>query len=137
MGVPAYLVASSVVAIMGQRLVRLVCQKCKEPYNPPDALQEMAGIPPEMAANATFMRGKGCSACGGGGYRGRLAIFELMLMSSKLRELAFNEAPTSHIRRTAQTEGMKSLYQDGLEKVCRGITTLEELFRVAKPGEEA
>ncbi len=137
MGVPAYLVASSVVAIMGQRLVRLVCQKCKEPYTPGETLLEAAGITREMTAKATFMRGKGCKACGGCGYRGRSAIFELMLMSSKLRELAFNEAPTAHIRRTAQSEGMKTLYQDGLEKACRGLTTVDELFRVAKPGEEA
>jgi type IV pilus assembly protein PilB len=137
MGVPAYLVASSVVAIMGQRLVRLVCQKCKEPYTPGETLLEGAGITTEMASKATFMRGRGCNSCGGHGYRGRSAIFELMLMSSKLRELAFNEAPTAHIRRTAQIEGMKTLYQDGLEKVCRGLTTVDELFRVAKPGEEA
>jgi general secretion pathway protein E len=60
-----------------------------------------------------------------------------MLMSTKLRELTFDEAPTGHIRRTAQVEGMKTLYQDGLDKVLAGSTTLEELFRVAKPGEEA
>jgi type IV pilus assembly protein PilB len=83
------------------------------------------------------MRGKGCKACGGSGYRGRLGIFELMLMSTKLRELAFNEAPTGDVRRTAQAEGMKTLYQDGLDKALRGVTTLDELFRVAKPGEEA
>ncbi|HUT90925.1 MAG TPA: GspE/PulE family protein [Thermoguttaceae bacterium] len=137
MGVPAYLVSSSVVAIMGQRLVRLVCQKCKEPYTPADVLVEAAGITPEMAERATFMRGAGCNACAGSGYRGRQGIFELMLMSSKLRELTFAEAPTGDIRRTAQSEGMKTIYQDGLSKAMSGVTTLDELFRVAKPGEEA
>jgi type IV pilus assembly protein PilB len=137
MGVPAYLVASSIVAIMGQRLVRLVCQKCKEPYAPSETLIEAAGIPASVAEKATFMKGRGCKSCGNSGYRGRLACFELMLMSSKLRELAFNEAPTGDIRRTAQTEGMKTIYQDGLDKALRGVTTLDELFRVAKPGEEA
>ncbi len=135
MGVPAYLVSSSIVAIMGQRLVRVICQKCKEPHSPPDAMVESAGFTPEELDNATFMKGKGCNACGGSGYRGRQGIFELMLMSSKLRELTFNEAPTGDIRRTAQTEGMKTLYQDGRDKVLGGVTTLEELFRVARSGE--
>ncbi len=136
MGVPAYLVSSSVIAIMGQRLVRLVCQKCKEPYTPSDAILETAGVTPDVLAKATFVRGRGCNACGGTGFRGRSAIFELMLMSPKLRELAFTEAPTGDIRRTAITEGMRTLYKDGLEKVLRGVTTIEEVFRTAKPGEE-
>ena len=137
MGVPAYLVSSSVVAIMGQRLVRLVCQKCKEPYTPGESALQTAGITPEMAAKANFMRGKGCNNCNGLGYRGRIALFELMLMSSKLRELTFNEAPTGLIRRTAVTEGMRTIYQDGIGKVLHGVTTLDEVFRVAKVGEEA
>lgn len=136
MGVPAYLVSSSVVAIMAQRLVRLVCQKCKQAYTPSEAALQGAGITPEMAANANFVRGEGCRRCGGTGYRGRTAIFELMLMSSKLRELTFNEAPTAEIRRTAITEGMKTLYADGIRKVLRGLTTLEEVVRVAKVTEE-
>lgn len=136
MGVPAYLVSSSVVAIMGQRLVRLICQKCKEPYSPGDTVLQQAGITPEMAANANFSRGRGCKACGGQGYRGRVAAFELMLMSSKIRELTFNEASTGDIRRTAVSEGMRTIYQDGIDKVLRGVTTLDEVFRVAKAGEQ-
>ena len=92
MGVPAYLIASSVMAIMAQRLVRVVCQKCKQPYSPPEAMLEPAGITPEMAAKATFLRGRGCGYCRGHGFRGRLGIFELMIMSSKIRELSFNGA---------------------------------------------
>jgi type IV pilus assembly protein PilB len=132
MGVPAYLVASSVIAIMGQRLVRVVCQKCKQTYKPSEPALEAAGISPAMAADATFVRGRGCSNCGGTGYRGRLGIFELMFMSPKIRELTFNEAPTGDIRTLAITEGMKTLYADGLQKVCRGVTTLEEVVREAK-----
>jgi type IV pilus assembly protein PilB len=89
-----------------------------------------------MAANATFMKGKGCSACNGSGYRGRLGLFELMLMSSKIRELTFQEAPSAQVRRTAVSEGMKTLYVDGLHKVCKGVTTLEEVLRVAKQSDE-
>jgi type IV pilus assembly protein PilB len=136
MGVPSYLVASSVIAIMGQRLIRVVCQKCKQTYKPSEAALASAGITPTMAANATFVRGRGCSNCGGTGYRGRLGIFELMFMSPKIRELTFNEAPTMQIRSLAVTEGMRTLYADGLQKVCRGVATLEEVVREAKTAAE-
>ena len=136
MGVPAYLVASSVIAIMGQRLVRTLCPKCKQPYTPTKASLEAAMITPEMAATATFMRGKGCRNCGGSGFRGRMAIFELMLMSSKVRELTFKEAPATVIRKQAVSEGMKTLYIDGLLKACRGLTTPEEVLRVARPPDD-
>ena len=132
MGVPAYLVSSSVVAIMAQRLVRLVCQKCKQAYTPSESVLASAGISSEMAAKANFLKGEGCRSCGNSGYRGRLAAFELMLMSSKIRELAFNEAPTGEIRRAAVSEGMTTLFQDAIRKAMRGITTLEEVFRIAK-----
>ena len=135
MGVPSYLVASTVVAIMAQRLVRVVCQKCKQPYTPSDAALDTAGITPEMAAKANFSKGRGCGNCQGSGFRGRLGIFELMLMSSKVRELTFNEAPTDQIRRAAIMEGMRTLYWDGIDKVLRGTTTLEEVFRTTKRSE--
>ncbi|MBN2216865.1 MAG: Flp pilus assembly complex ATPase component TadA [Pirellulales bacterium] len=132
MGVAAYLVSSSIVAIMAQRLIRVVCQKCKQPYTPSESSLRAAGVTPEQAASATFCKGRGCGSCGGSGYRGRLAIFELMLMSSKIRELAFNCAPSSAIRQTAISEGMTTLYEDGISKACRGMTTIEEIMRVAK-----
>ena len=132
MGVPAYLVSSSVVAIMAQRLVRVVCQKCKQTYTPSQAMLDAAGITPQMAEGANFVMGRGCGACQGGGFRGRMAIFELLLMSTKMRELTFNAASTEELRRTAITEGMTTLYWDGIRKVLRGITTIEEIFRVAK-----
>ena len=132
MGVPSYLVASSVIAIMAQRLVRIVCPKSRQPYSPPKSAIEAAGITPEMAAKANFMKGKGCGYCNGKGYRGRLGIFELMLMSSKIRELTFQEAPTEQLRRVAVSNGMRTLYWDGIEKVLRGQTTLEEVLETAK-----
>jgi len=135
MGVPSYLVSSSIVAIMAQRLVRVVCQKCKQPYNPGEALMDAAGITPEMRASATFFRGRGCANCSGSGFRGRLGIFELMMMSPKIRELAFNSAPTEVIRRMAVGEGMRTLYWDGIDKVLRGVTSLEEVFSTAKRSE--
>ena len=136
MGVPAYLVSSSVIAVLAQRLVRVICAKCKQPYTPPDAALDAAGITPEMAANANFAKGRGCTSCQKSGYRGRLGIFELMLMSSRIRELAFEGAPTQQIRKAAVAQGMTTLYHDGIHKVLTGVTTIEEVFRVAKRVED-
>ena len=132
MGVPGYLVASSVIAILAQRLVRVVCSKCKQPYTPSETLIREAGVTPEQAATATFARGKGCGHCQRSGYRGRLGIFELMLVTSKVREGVFKQATTQEIRRIAITQGMRTLYNDGIAKVLSGVTTLEEVYRTAK-----
>ena len=132
MGVPAYLVAGSVIGILAQRLVRVNCSKCKQPYTPTERELQAAGITPEQAASATFMKGVGCNHCGNGGYRGRLGIFELMTLSARIRELAFQGASTAQIREEAIKLGMTTLYDDGIRKVCEGITTIEEIFRVAK-----
>ncbi|HYO26556.1 MAG TPA: ATPase, T2SS/T4P/T4SS family [Lacipirellulaceae bacterium] len=131
-GVPAYLVAGSVIGVMAQRLVRVVCSKCKQPFTPSAAQLEVAGITPERAASATFMKGAGCSHCNKSGYRGRLGIYELMTMTSKVRELAFQGANTVDIRRAAVKNGMTTLYDDGIAKALAGITTLDEVFRVSK-----
>jgi type IV pilus assembly protein PilB len=132
MGVPAYLVAGSVIGIMAQRLVRVVCPKCKQPHTPRPQALELAGITPEQAASASFMKGRGCNHCGQSGYRGRLGAFELLTMTSRIRELAFQGAPAQEIRREAIKGGMTTLYDDGIRKVLDGITTIEEVFRVAK-----
>ena len=136
MGVPAYLVSSSVIAVLAQRLVRVICAKCKQPYTPPDAALEAAGITPEQAARANFSKGKGCTSCQKSGFRGRQGIFELMMMSARIRELAFEGAPTQQIRKAAIAQGMTTLYEDGIRKVLGGVTTLEEVFRVSKRIEE-
>jgi type IV pilus assembly protein PilB len=130
--VPAYLVASSIIAVLAQRLVRVNCQKCKQPHQPLDTQIEAAGITPEMLKGATFMKGRGCSNCQKSGYKGRLGIFELMVMTSKIRELAFQGAPTQEIRRAAVGHGMAVMFDDGVQKALRGVTTLDEVFRVSK-----
>ena len=132
MGVPNYLVASSVIAVLAQRLVRVICNRCKKPWKPSEAVLEQAGITPEMAQNAEFSRGVGCNYCNKSGYRGRLAIFEIMRVTSGIRELIFHNKSSVEIREKAIAEGMNTLYQDGLGKVLRGITSLEEVFRIAK-----
>ena len=135
MGVPAYLVASSVVAVLAQRLVRVICSKCKQPHQPLDSQIQEAGITPEQLKDATFMKGRGCVNCQKSGYKGRLGIFELMVMNNKIRELAFQGAATTDIRRAAVSTGMTVMFEDGVAKALRGITTLDEVFRVSKKAE--
>jgi type IV pilus assembly protein PilB len=135
MGVPAYLVASSVVAVLAQRLVRVVCPKCKQPHQPLDSQIQEAGITEEQLKSATFMKGRGCINCQKSGYKGRLGVFELMVMNNKIRELAFQGAATQDIRRAAVSTGMTVMFEDGVQKALRGITTLDEVFRVTKKTE--
>lgn len=134
-GVPGYLVASSVIAVMAQRLVRVVCPKCAEPHMPSDVELESAGITPEMAARATFKKGRGCNQCNNKGFRGRIGCYELMMMTSAIRELVFRNASDQEIREVALREGMNTVYGDGIDKVCRGITSISEVFRIAKKQE--
>jgi type IV pilus assembly protein PilB len=127
-GVPPFLVASSVIAIMAQRLVRLICPKCKESDKPPAHEIKAAGLTPQQAGAATFARGRGCSHCHHTGYRGRKGIFEMLRMNSALREMTFNREPSQAIRRQARLHGMKTLLEDGVAKAVAGITTLEEVL---------
>jgi type IV pilus assembly protein PilB len=129
-GVPPFLIASSVIAIMAQRLVRLVCPKCKEVDKPDAAEMKAAGLTPDQLSNATFMRGRGCNHCYHTGYRGRLGIFEMLKMNAAIREMTFNRAPTQEIRRQSRLLGMRTLLEDGIDKAVRGITTLEEVLSI-------
>ena len=127
-GVQPFLVASSVIAILGQRLVRVVCPKCKEPSQPPDHEIKMSGLTEQQLKTATFMKGRGCAHCNRCGYRGRLGIYEMLTMSSKIREMTFKREAVQNIRREARRLGMRTLLEDGLGKAMRGITTLEEVL---------
>jgi type IV pilus assembly protein PilB len=127
-GVQPFLIASSVIAIMAQRLVRVNCPKCKEPDKPPEAEIKSAMISKERLATANFMRGRGCTYCHHTGYRGRLGIFELLKMSAAMREMTFNREPTQAIRRQSRLLGMRTLLEDGINKALRGVTTLEEIL---------
>ncbi len=130
-GVPPYLVATSVICVMAQRLVRMVCPDCKQPFRPSDVVLQQAGIPLKVVERANFAKGKGCAKCQRGGYKGRKAIFELMQVNSKIRELTYKGASTQEIRKMAVTNGMKTLYHDGMIKALKGLTTIEEVWRVA------
>ncbi len=131
-GVPGYMVASSVIAVLAQRLVRTICPRCKVRYQPPESVIKDSMIPPEMIKQAEFAKGKGCAFCGRSGYKGRIGIYELMMVNNKLRELMFKGASTLEIRNQAIKGGMSTLYADGMLKVIRGTTTFEEVNRVAK-----
>ncbi len=136
MGVPSYMVASSVIAILAQRLVRTICPRCKVKYNPPESVLADSGIPREMIRQAEFAKGKGCTYCQRSGYRGRLGIYELMLINSKIRDMMFKNIGGMELRIAAMQAGMTTLYADGMRKVCRGITSFEEVYRVAKKTEQ-
>jgi type IV pilus assembly protein PilB len=130
-GVPPFLIASSVIAIMAQRLVRVNCPKCKEPYQPHSSELKAAGITPEQLEKANFMKGRGCNHCRQTGYRGRQGIFELMRMTSVIRELTFAQAPTQELRRKARSVGgMRTLLEDGVLKILKGITTFDEVLSI-------
>ncbi|MGH7525761.1 MAG: GspE/PulE family protein [Gemmatimonadales bacterium] len=138
MGVEPYLVAATVRGLLAQRLVRLVCDDCAEPYEPSPA--ELAQGAPAATARAgrpgwVFRRGRGCDACAGSGYRGRTGIYELMVVSDELRARVVAGSPLDDIRALARDQGMVSLREDGWTKVCAGITTIEELLRVTSDDE--
>jgi type IV pilus assembly protein PilB len=127
-GVQPFLVASSIIAVMAQRLVRIICPKCKGPDQPSSAEIKAAGITPEQLKTAAFMRGRGCSHCNHTGYRGRKGIFEMMRMNSGMREMTFRREPNQNMRRQARLQGMRTLLEDGIQKALIGMTTLEEVL---------
>ena len=136
MGVPGYLVASSVVAILAQRLVRTICPKCRARHTPTESQLKEAGLTAEDVKGATFMRGKGCNSCQKSGFRGRVGIYEMLIVDSKVREMIFANTPAQEIRKYAMSVGMTTLYQDGIQKVIKGFTTFDEVYRVAKRTEQ-
>ena len=133
MGVKPFLVASSIQAIMGQRLIRVLCEKCKEPDDNPRPLYlKLTGIEPADLQDNTIYKAVGCNQCGNTGYRGRKSIIEYMPMNTEIRELAFKRAPASQIRRVAIAAGMRTLALVGKIKILHGLTTPEEITRVAQ-----
>ena len=134
MGVQPFLVASSLMAVMAQRLVRVVCAKCREPYQPtPDEIDYFHLTDDELE-EGEWVRGRGCNECQHTGFKGRRAVFELMTMNSSLREMAFNSEPTQNIRRQARLFGMKTLVDDARDKAMAGLTTLSEVYKLSKGG---
>ncbi|MBW3630650.1 MAG: type IV-A pilus assembly ATPase PilB [Gemmatimonadetes bacterium] len=129
MGIEPFNVASAVNLITAQRLVRRLCANCKEVVTYPEEYLKAAEITPEEAAAITFYRGAGCDNCGGSGYKGRQGLYEVMAMSPTLRRMILQGASTADLQQQAIAEGMLTLRMDGLVKVRRGITTLEEVVK--------
>jgi type IV pilus assembly protein PilB len=134
MGVKPFLVASAVLAIMGQRLIRVLCKECKEPYEPTETELRMVGLSSTEIADQTLYRPVGCPKCSNG-YKGRCGIYELLEMSSELRDMTFNKTPSKDLRNKARSEGMVSLQEDAVRKLLSGMTTIEEILRVTHSSE--
>ena len=132
MGIESFLVTSSVIAIIAQRLVRTLCHECREAYEPDDKSLAKIGIDRDMLKDRKIYRKKGCPACMNTGYRGRTAIFEMMLLDDHLKKLILKTSDANQILRDAVKSGMTTLLQDGTRKVLEGITTIEEVLRVTR-----
>jgi len=133
MGVKPFLVASSIQAIMAQRLVRVICKNCKTvDKNPDPHCLRLLDITPEDFEKHPVYKGAGCSQCHGVGFKGRLAIFEMVELNNEVRELAFSKAPTSALRKACIASGMRTLMEDGKIKIFKGITTPAEVASIAQ-----
>ncbi len=130
MGIEPFLVASSVVAVLAQRLLRRICPDCKRPYRASEDELSRLDLPPGSAV--TLYRGAGCAACSQTGYRGRTGIFELMVLDDDIRRLIGGKADSTAIKQTAIAKGMVTLKQEGAERVIQGQTTLEEVMRITQ-----
>ncbi|MBL7130269.1 MAG: Flp pilus assembly complex ATPase component TadA [Candidatus Omnitrophica bacterium] len=133
MGVEPFLISSSIICSIAQRLVRRICNHCKESYKPSDAL--LSKLELKNKGKVVFYRGKGCEKCFKAGYLGRTVLSEVLILSPKINELILERAQGYKIKNIARLEGMKTLREDGLAKCLQGITTLEEVMRVTAPDE--
>jgi len=127
MGIEPFLISSSVVGILAQRLVRVICDKCKQSYKPTEEISK--GL--ELEGKELF-RGKGCNKCKDTGYKGRIGIFELLVINDDIRKLIVDRSPSGVIKKKANESGMKVLRSDGLDKVVRGVTTVDEVIKATQ-----
>jgi len=137
MGVEPYLIASSLELAMAQRLVRKLCQYCKVPYKPTIDKLASIGLTEKEAKGITFYKPVGCEECSDTGYKGRLAIFEMMEMTPGIAKLVMERADTLVMRQQALKDGMQLLVQDGLRKIKEGLTSIQEVLSVATMEVEA
>ncbi|MGO9478741.1 MAG: GspE/PulE family protein [Limisphaerales bacterium] len=128
-GVKPFLVASSTRCLMAQRLVRKICKKCAEPYQPNDAEIRALSLTPDQLQGATLRKGRGCNDCSNTGCRGRFGIFEIFLIDDETRKLIYDKATSSVLRARAREMGMRTLREDGIRKVLAGLTTADEVIR--------
>lgn len=130
MGIEPFLVSSACNLILAQRLARKICKDCRTKMPSAEKVLIDLGVPPAEAAKMEVFKGSGCATCGGTGYKGRIALYEVMPFSETIKELVLNGASSSEIKRAAIREGMKTLRMSGVTKVGEGVTTIEEILRV-------
>lgn len=130
MGVESFLISSSLVGVLAQRLVRTVCKECKEEYVP--TAEALRDIGMDGKGGAKFFRGKGCAKCRKTGYKGRIGVYELMIPDDNIRRLTVAKTPLDEMRKQAKSSGMVSLKDDGIRKIREGLTTIEEVLRVCE-----
>lgn len=137
MGVEPFLIASTMIASIAQRLVRRVCERCAEPHQPDEILMRELGVAPELLEGGNLLKGRGCDACRHTGYKGRIAIYELLPFSNAIKELTVDRSPSTVIHDTACRNGMQTLRESGWARVRAGVTTVEEVLRVTADAEIA
>jgi len=130
MGIEPFLVSSSVILILAQRLARRICTQCKEEEKVPVPALIKVGFSEEEAETIKCYKGKGCPACNGSGYKGRVALYEVMPVRDELKQLILEGASTDELKKTAIRLGTKTLRMSGLTKVKEGVTSIEEVLRV-------
>jgi general secretion pathway protein E len=135
MGVEDYLLTSTVIGILAQRLVRTLCKECREPYTPlPEVVEEMKLPKSTTGLSPQLYRAVGCPACGGTGFVGRVAILEMMPMTDRIRPLVMRHANAAELRAAAIADGMEPMFDDGVKKALAGVTTMEEVVRATREG---
>ena len=132
MGIKPYLVASTVQCVMAQRLVRTICPSCREAHKPSEEEIAVLSLDAGQSKDFELYKGRGCSACSNTGFKGRMGIYELLVMNDRLRELVLENTPSTVLCKKAREFGMRTLKEDGVEKVKRGYTTIEEILRVTQ-----
>ena len=130
MGIEPFLISASLILIAAQRLARKICKDCKEEEKVPVPALVQLGFSEEEAQTVTCFRGKGCPSCNGSGYKGRIALYEVLPVGLELKEMVLEGASSDELKKTAIRLGMKTLRMSGLTKVKEGITSVEEVMRV-------
>ena len=129
MGLEPFLISASLEAVLAQRLVRRICSKCRRSYEPSQDIMDVLDVDPLEIADKNFYFGEGCEECSQTGYKGRIGLFEMIMVSDSIRDLINNRAPTLQIRQKALEQGMRGLRDDGLRSIFDGNTTIEEVLK--------
>jgi type II secretory ATPase GspE/PulE/Tfp pilus assembly ATPase PilB-like protein len=130
MGIEPYLVASSLEGVAAQRLVRVLCTHCRKPH--PGAREELPRLAELIPEEGTYYHAVGCEMCSYTGYRGRIAVFEIIPLDDGLRQMIVSRVPHHDLKKAAMAKGMTTMFQDGIQKASRGVTTIDEVLRVVE-----